>query len=95
MCLLIISLTFGPRGFNSTENITEVVGVIVSLYSNRIYVFIYVFIYNIGLVLLGNINFINLFKEDLGFVQEIKRIRLSLKTKPDEVTYQHLKSESL
>ena len=66
-------------------------GAIVFLYSNRIYVFIY----NIGLVLLGNINFINLFKYDLGFVQEINRIRLSLKTKQDEVTYQHLKSESL
>ena len=66
-------------------------GAIVFLYSNRIYVFIY----NIGLVLLGNINFINLFKDDLGFVQEINRIRLSLKTKQDEVTYQHLKSESL
>ena len=66
-------------------------GAIVFLYSNRIYVFIY----NIGLVLLGNINFINLFKDDLGFVQEINHIRLSLKTKQDEVTYQHLKSESL
>ena len=66
-------------------------GAIVFLYSNRIYVFIY----NIGLVLLGNINFINFFKDDLGFVQEINRIRLSLKTKQDEVTYQHLKSESL
>ena len=25
LCLLIISLTFGPRGLNSAENITEVV----------------------------------------------------------------------
>ena len=66
-------------------------GAIVFLYSNRIYVFIYVFIYNIGIVLLGNINFINLFKDDLEFVQEINRIRLSLKTKQNEVTYQHFK----